>query len=66
MRKGDWLFALLMMAFGLVCLTVSATSLLERPFDSYVRTLLTLCLWVGVPLLLLVVIYLLISRRRHR
>lgn len=66
MKKGDWIFALFMMVMGLCCLTVSATSFLERPSDAYARTLLTLCLWVGVPLLLLWFIYLYLSRHRHR
>lgn len=66
MRKSDWLFAAMLLGMGFMCLTVSATSLLEHPLESYVQTLLTLCAWVGAPLALIGGIYLIIYRKKKK
>lgn len=53
MKKSDWLIAIVLMGLGILCMTISATSFLERPSASFLRTLLTICLWVGLPLFIL-------------
>lgn len=49
MKKADWFIAIVFIAIGLVCMTISATSFMERPPAFFLRTLLTICVWIGFP-----------------
>lgn len=66
MKKSDWLIALFLMGLGLMCMTISATSFMERPSASFLKTLLTICLWIGLPLFLLGSGYYLIQSKLNR
>ncbi|MEX2462384.1 MAG: hypothetical protein WD469_13975 [Paenibacillaceae bacterium] len=60
MKKIDWFIASTFIAMGLICLSISATSFLQKnTFMTYFHSMSRICLWVGVPFFLIVVIYLL-------
>lgn len=67
MRKMDWIVAISFMGLGIMCMTVAAISFLEHPSVYFFRTLITICLWLGIPFIILgSSYYLLIKKRKHR
>jgi hypothetical protein len=65
MRWTEWVIAIALVAIGLSCLTVSATSMLSpdsiRP---YLHTFIQICLWAGIPVLLAVFFYLILRKKK--
>lgn len=65
MKKIEWLIFSFLIIVGLMCLTVSGTAMWgSESIDSYLKTFLQLCLWMGLPILILGIIYLLIVKKR--
>lgn len=66
MKKLEWLVAAVLVMVGLTCLTVSATTMLGAgSIEPYLSTFLHLCLWMGVPVLLVGIIYIIFLKKRH-
>jgi hypothetical protein len=65
MRWMEWAIALSMIIIGLSCLTVSGTWMLNpdsiRP---YLNTFLQICLWIGIPVLLAIIVYFVFKVRK--
>lgn len=67
MRWGDWLIVLFFVSIGLSCLTMSATWMFN--YDSmseYLHNFFKICLWTGIPALIVAVIYVLIKIKRSK
>ncbi|MBM7570556.1 LPXTG cell wall anchor domain-containing protein [Aquibacillus albus] len=65
MKKIEWLIVILLITMGLGCLTVSATTMWgTESFETYLTTFLQLCLWMGLPILILGIVYLLFLKKR--
>ncbi|WP_188456534.1 hypothetical protein [Virgibacillus oceani] len=65
MKKIEWLFAAFLIGMGLMCLTVSGTTMLgTESIESYIKTFLQLCLWMGLPILIVGIAYLVILKKR--
>lgn len=65
MKKIEWLIVGLLIAMGLMCLTVSATTMWgTESVESYLTTFLQLCLWLVLPILILVIVYFLFLRKK--
>ncbi len=65
MKKIEWLIAVLLILMGLVCLTVSATVMWgPESIETYLRTFIQLCLWMGLPIIIIGIIYLLFLKKR--
>lgn len=56
MRKVEWLIVGLLIGVGLICLTASASTMGES-MEGVLRTFLQVCIWMGLPLLIIGVIY---------
>lgn len=66
MKIIDWMIALSLVLIGLSCLTMSATWMLNPDtIRSYLATLLQICLWAGVPVLIASLIYLFFIRKKE-
>lgn len=67
MRWGDWLIVLCFVAIGLSCLTMSATWMLDHDsLSEYLHNFLKICLWTGIPALIVALIYVLIKTKRRK
>ncbi|MDR6224040.1 hypothetical protein JOE21_000028 [Desmospora profundinema] len=52
MKWIEWLVVLSLVAIGLACLTMSATAFLDTPsIQPYLHMLVRICLWIGLPVL---------------
>lgn len=65
MKWTEWMLALGLVIIGLSCLTVSGTWMLNpdsiRP---YLNTFLQICLWIGIPVIIGIIIYLFLKGRK--
>lgn len=68
MKWFEWLIAVLLIVMGLLCLTLSGMPHLHADFMGFVSTMIQLCFWMGIPVILLGLIYVavLIVWRKHR
>ncbi|MFS0558315.1 hypothetical protein [Brevibacillus sp. 179-C9.3 HS] len=67
MRWGDWLIVALLIVTGLSCLTMSATWMMDHDSMSvYLHNFLKICLWTGVPALIVAVIYKFLKIRQKK
>lgn len=65
MKKIEWIIVLLLIGTGLMCLTLSATTMLAtESSDSYLKTFLQLCIWMGLPLVIVGFVYLVLLKKR--
>lgn len=61
MTKRDWWIASLLIAIGLHCLVMSGIISASANVPSYLHLLFSICLWMGIPLLAGVMIYIIVS-----
>jgi hypothetical protein len=67
MKKIEWLMAIVLVIAGLTCLTISGTAMLgPETIDSYLITLLHLCLWMGIPVLVVGILYFIIWGKKKK
>ncbi|WP_226375468.1 hypothetical protein [Effusibacillus dendaii] len=60
----EWLFVLILVAIGLSCLTMSANVISGlNSFHAYLHTMLQICVWAVIPVIVAVVIYLIIRKK---
>lgn len=57
MRKVEWLIIGLLIGVGLICLTASASTMGGGSMEGVLRTFLQVCIWMGLPLLVIGIIY---------
>jgi len=66
MKPADWLIALLLIAIGISCLTMAATSIMNpASVQPYLYNLLRICIWIGIPALLAFAIYKMLRRNKR-
>ncbi|ASK61335.1 hypothetical protein CFK37_03680 [Virgibacillus phasianinus] len=66
MKKFEWLIAAALVIIGLNCLTVSATTMWEyHSINSYLKTFAHLCLWMGLPVLVVGIIYIIFLLKKR-
>lgn len=67
MKKTEWMIAFSLVVIGLSCLTMSATVMFNpNSIRAYLNTLLNICLWIGTPIIIVGVIYLILQRKGNR
>lgn len=67
MKKTEWMIALSLVVIGLSCLTMSATVMFNPDsIRTYLNTLLTICLWIGIPIIIAAAIYFILKRKGNR
>jgi hypothetical protein len=64
MRKVEYLVALVLIVLGLVCLTMSGTYLLEQNLAVYALTFVKVCIWIGIPIAIIGLVYFFIIKRK--
>ncbi|SEB05562.1 hypothetical protein SAMN05421743_11472 [Thalassobacillus cyri] len=66
MKKIEWFIILLLIGTGLMCLTLSATTMwaAESSGEAYLKTFLQLCLWMGIPLVIVGFVYFVLLKKR--
>ncbi|MFA7746158.1 hypothetical protein [Salinicoccus roseus] len=65
MKKIEWLIVVLLIAIGIMCLTASGTMMWGTgSIESYLKTFLEICLWMGLPILIIGIVYFVILKKR--
>ncbi|RBP86200.1 hypothetical protein DFO70_1306 [Cytobacillus firmus] len=64
MKKIEVLLSVLLIVTGLVCLTMSGTMMIRQDITAYFKTFLQTCAWMGVPIILAGIVYLIIVKKR--
>ncbi|TRM12140.1 hypothetical protein FH966_10835 [Lentibacillus cibarius] len=67
MKNIEWLLAILLIIIGLTCLTVSGTTMLDaESVGTYLTTFIHLCMWMGLPVVIIGIIYMIILKKRDK
>lgn len=62
MKVTDWIIALALVIIGLSCLTMSGTWMMNpESITPYLNTLLRICIWLGIPVIIAGGIYVIIK-----
>lgn len=64
MKRIEYVIAGLLVIIGLACLTTSGSYLMGAGVDAYIMTFLQLCFWLGIPIVVVGIIYFIIIRKR--
>jgi len=54
-----------LIAAGLICLTMSGSILFEQEIAVYLKTFIQICLWMGIPIILVGLFYLFYRKKRR-
>lgn len=65
MKKTEVILAGMLIAAGIVCLTMSGTLMLETGLTVYLTTFVQICLWMSIPLILTGFLYWRYTRKRR-
>lgn len=65
MKKTEAILAGMLIAAGIVCLTMSGTLMLETGLTVYLTTFVQICLWMSIPLILTGFLYWRYTRKRR-
>lgn len=65
MKRIEFMFAGLLIIIGLMCLTMSGTLMLNQGITVYLKTFIQICLWMGIPLILVGIFYLFYRKKRR-
>lgn len=67
MKWIEWLGISLLIVIGLSCLTVSATTfMIPDSMHMYLGNLMQICMWVGIPAIIVILFYLIFKWNRRR
>jgi uncharacterized membrane protein len=67
MKKIEWLMVALLIIIGLSCLTISGTTMVgTESIKFYLATLIQICLWMILPLLIVGIIYFINIRKKGK
>lgn len=64
MKKIEYIIALALIIVGLGCLTMSGSYMLEQNIMAYAMTFIKICLWMGIPIAIVGIVYYFILRGR--
>ncbi|MFD1736732.1 hypothetical protein ACFSCX_09150 [Bacillus salitolerans] len=64
MKKVEYIIALILIMLGIVCLTMSGSYMLEQNIMAYAKMFIKVCLWMGIPISVVGVVYYFIIKRR--
>lgn len=65
MKLVDWLIALALVLMGIGCLTMSASWMMgSGSILRYVNNFFNVCMWIGIPLIVMAIVYLIIKSRK--
>ncbi|WP_174733234.1 hypothetical protein [Mesobacillus harenae] len=64
MKKVEVILSVLLIIIGLICLTMSGTMMIQQDFTAIFKTFVTICAWMGVPIILAGIVYLIIVKKR--
>ncbi|MEA3321484.1 MAG: hypothetical protein U9Q88_15855 [Bacillota bacterium] len=65
MKKIEIILSVVLIAVGLGCLTMSASMMFQHDISVYLETFIKICFWMGLPIFIAGVIYLIIKRKRR-
>jgi Na+-driven multidrug efflux pump len=64
MKRVEWLIAVALVVIGLSCLTMSATYMLNpNSLKAYLNNFLQICIWIGIPMVIIAVTYYLLKKK---
>ncbi|GAX91654.1 hypothetical protein [Effusibacillus lacus] len=65
MKWIEWVIAISLVVIGVSCLTMAATSMTNPDsLRSYLTTLVKICIWTAIPVLVAVTAYLIFKQKR--
>ncbi|MCM3443360.1 MULTISPECIES: hypothetical protein [Metabacillus] len=65
MKRIEVVLSILLIAAGLICLTMSGSLMFKQGIDVYLKTFVQICLWMGIPIILVGVFYLMYGKKRR-
>lgn len=65
MKRIEVVLSISLIAAGLICLTMSGSIMFGQGIVDYVKTFVHICLWMGIPIILVGVFYLLYRKKRR-
>jgi hypothetical protein len=67
MKMTDWIMALSLVIIGLSCLTMSGTLMFNpESIAAYFNTLVRICFWIGIPIVLAGIVYMILNLKGKR
>lgn len=66
MRHLEWLIAGILIVLGLLCLSMAPTAMMGSSMGGFFDSLISVCLWTAVPLLLLGSFYWFYIKKKNR
>lgn len=64
MKRIEVVLSICLIAAGLICLTMSGSLMFEQGMDNYVKTFVQVCMWMGIPIILVGLFYLFYRKKR--
>lgn len=65
MKRMEVVLSICLIAAGLICLTMSGSLMFEQEIAVYFKTFVQICLWMGIPIILVGVFYLFYRKKRR-
>lgn len=65
MNRIEVILSVVLIAVGLMCLTMSGSMMVQQGVSAYLETFIKLCLWMGIPIIFVGVFYLFMKRKRR-
>ncbi|MEW9668058.1 hypothetical protein [Ammoniphilus sp. 3BR4] len=66
MRHLEWLIAGILIILGLLCLSMAPTAMMGSSMGAFFHSLISVCLWTAIPLLLFGGFYLFYIRKKNQ
>jgi hypothetical protein len=67
MKITDWIMAFSLVVIGISCLTMSGTVMLNpESVAAYFNTLVRICFWIGIPIVLAAIVYMILKLKGKR
>ncbi len=65
LNRIEFFFAGLLIVIGIMCLTMSGTLMMNQGMGEYLKMFTQICLWMGIPLILVSVSYVIYRKKRR-
>lgn len=63
----DWVVVIILVIAGLMCLTMSATSMMDtNSMGSYFTSFIQICMWIGIPIICAGILYFVVKWKRKK
>lgn len=65
MKRFEVIVSVVIITVGVMCLAMSGSFMFQKDLSNFIKTFIQICVWMGIPLLLAGIIYLVFIRKRR-